>query len=59
MHKFFDKKIGSDVNVYKLLAQELHKPVIEKFQKTKLYARYKNNIWAADLVKIGSLSSKY
>ena len=59
MHKFFDRKIGSDVNEYKVLAQELHKTVIENFQKRKAYARFKDNIWAADLAEMGSLSSKY
>ena len=39
------------------LAPELHKPVIEKFEKRKLYCRFKDNILAADLIDMGSLSS--
>ena len=39
-------------------AQKLHKPVIEKFKRRKVYARFKDNIWAADLAVMGSLFSK-
>ena len=40
------------------LAQELHKPMIWKFQRKDVYASFKDNIWAADLVRIGSLFYK-
>ena len=40
------------------LAEELHKPVIKKFKKRKVYARFKDNIWAADLAEMESLSPK-
>ena len=56
--KFFDKKIGSSVSVNEQLAEELHKPVIKKIKRTKVYARFRDNIWAADLAPLGSLSSK-
>ena len=40
------------------LAQESHKPRIKKkFERTKVYTRFKDNIWAADLARIRSLSS--
>ena len=55
VYKFFDKEQGSSVN--EKLAQELHKPVIKKFKRTKMYARFKADIWAADLAEMGSLSS--
>ena len=42
----------------KQLAQKLHKPVIKKFKRTKIYARFKNNSWAEDLAETGSLHSK-
>ena len=32
------------------LAKELHKPIIRKFKKRKIYSSYKNNIWGANLV---------
>ena len=40
------------------LAQELHKPVIKKFKKRKIYAKFKDNIWPTDLDELGSLASK-
>ena len=40
------------------LAQELHKSVIKKFKRRKVYSRFKDNILAADLAQMGSLSSK-
>ena len=64
VYKFFDKKIESvktsqvTANVNEVLAQKLHKPMIKKFKRRKVYARFKDNIWAANLVEMGSLSSK-
>ena len=55
---FFDKKTGSGISVNEQLPEELHKPVIKKFKKRKVYARFKDNIWAIDLAEMGSLSSK-
>ena len=34
------------------------KPVIKKFNRRKVNVRFKDNIWAADLAEMGSLSSK-
>ena len=31
------------------LAEELHKPIIGKFEKRKVYSSFKDNIWGADL----------
>ena len=58
VYKVFDKKIGSEESVNVQLAEDIHKSVIKKFKRRKVYARFKDNIWAADLGKIGSLSSK-
>ena len=52
------KKHDWETAVNKQLAEELHKPVIKKFKKRKIYARFKDNIWAADFAEMGSLSSK-
>ena len=49
-----DRKENQQVWLYK----ELHNPVIKKFKRRKVYARFKDNIWAADLAEMGSLSSK-
>ena len=65
VYKFFDKKPGSGgkvaskagVSVNEQLIEELHKPIIKKF-KRKVYENFKDNIWAADFSKMGSLSSK-
>ena len=56
--KFFDKKIRSRANLNAVLAQELPKSVVEKFERRKVYSRVEGNIWAADFTEMGSLSSK-
>ena len=58
VYMYFDKKTGLGISVNKQLAEELHKPVIKKFKRRKVYARFKDNIWAADLAEMGSLSFK-
>ena len=58
VYKFFDQNTGSGVSVNEQLAEELHKPVINKSSRRKIYARFQDNIWAADLSETGSLSSK-
>ena len=40
-----------------MFAKELHKPVINKFKRRKVYQRFKDNIWVADLAKMRSLFS--
>ena len=41
-----------------ILADELHKPVIKKFNKRKVYSQFKDNIWGVDLADMQSLSKK-
>ena len=38
------------------LANELHKPIIRKFNKRKVYSSFKDNIWSADLADMQLLS---
>ena len=57
VYKSFDKKTGSRISANEQLAEELHKPVIKKFKKRKVCARFKDNIWAADLAEVKSLLS--
>ena len=57
-YKFFGKKTGLGMSITEQLAEELHKPVIKKFKRKKVYARFKDNIWAADLAEIELLSLK-
>ena len=51
---------GSDVNVpldfNEQLAKELHKPIIRKFKKRKVYTGFKDNIWGADLADMQLIS---
>ena len=42
----------------KILAEELHKPVIKKFNKRKVYSQFRDNIWGVDLADTQSLSKK-
>ena len=57
-YKFFDKKTGSVVSINEQLAKELHKPVIKKFKRRKVYARFEGNMLEANLAEIQLLSSK-
>ena len=65
--KFFDKKsMGSGFKKLKnttkpsssILADELHEPIIKKFDKRKVYLQFKDNIWGVDLADMQSLSRK-
>ena len=67
VYKFLDKKsAGSGFKKLKnttkpsfsILADELHKPVIRKFNKRKVYSQFKYNIWGVDLADMQSLSRK-
>ena len=72
VYKFFDKKsMGGRVKKLKdttkpsslersslILADELHKPVIKKFNKRKVYSQFEDNIWGVDLADMQSLSRK-
>ena len=60
VYNFFDKKSkGSGITTNEFnyqLANELHKPVIKKFKKRKVYSSFKDNIWGVDLADMQSLS---
>ena len=74
VYKFFDSKVASPdkkssgsgakhVNTKltpqnQQLPEELHKPIIRKSEKRKVYAAFKDNIWGADLADL-HLLSKY
>ena len=56
---FFDKKSSGSGIVNKenvQLANELHKPIIKKFSKRKVYSSLKDNIWGVDLADMQLLS---
>ena len=49
--KFFDKKsTGSEISSIsnQQLADELHKPIIRKFKRRKVYSSFKEYIWGLD-----------
>ena len=60
VYKFFDKKsqgkglANNNENIQ--LANELHKPIIKKFYKRKVYSSFKDKIWGADLADMQLLS---
>ena len=62
VYKFFDSKVsGSGAKLTlqnEQLANELHKPIIRKFEKRRVYSTFKDNIWAVDLADM-QLLSKY
>ena len=70
VYRLFDKKStarpsslertrsGIKKDSYLILADELHKPIIEKFEKRKVYSQFKDNIWGADLAHMQSLCRK-
>ena len=67
VYKFFDSKSegsgAKHVNTKitpqnEQLAEELHKSIIRKFKKSKVYSAFKDNIWGVDLADM-QLLSKY
>ena len=74
VYKFFESKVASPnkksvgsgpkcvntkITPYnEQLAEELHKPIIRKFKKGKVYSTFKDNIWGVDLADM-QLLSKY
>ena len=59
VYKFFDKKskgsgITNEFNYQ--LANELHKPIIKKFKKRKVYCSFKDTSWGVDLADMQLLS---
>ena len=67
VYKFFDKKSSGSGAKYvntklvpqsQQLADELHKPIVRKFKKRKVYSTFKGNIYDVDLANM-QLLSKY
>ena len=58
VYKFFDKKSsGSCITEPNYqLADELHKRIIRKFKKRKVYSPFRGNIWGANLADMQSLN---
>ena len=49
VYNFFDSKVSGSgakrIPENEQLANELHKPIIRKFEKRKVYSTFKDNIW--------------
>ena len=67
VYKFFKSKVAprnktisgkGTKEVNKILAEELYKPVIRKFDKRKVYSQFKENIWGLDLADMRLLSKQ-
>ena len=67
VYKFFNSKVvprnktissKGTKEVNNMLAEELHKTVIRKFNKRKVYSQFKDNIWGVDLADTRLLSKK-
>ena len=63
IYTFIDKKskeagVKSKIKENQQLANELHKPIIRKFKKRKVYSSFKDNTWGVDLADM-QLVSKY
>ena len=61
VYNFFDKKtsgssIKNDNISNKVLAEELHKPIIRKLKKRKVHSLFIDSIWGADLADMQSIS---
>ena len=61
VYKFFNKKskgscIKNEIKENQQLANELHKPIIRKFKRRKVYSSFKYNIWGVDLADIQLIS---
>ena len=54
----FKKLKNTTKSSFSILADELHKPIINKFNKRKVYSQFKDNIWGVDLADMQSLSRK-
>ena len=59
VYKFFDKKssgsgVGNKPNY--LLADELHRQIIKKFKRRKVYSSFRDNILGVDLADMQSLN---
>ena len=61
VYEFFDEKsqgsgLANNNKENIQLADELHKPIIRKFKKRKVYSSFRDNIWGVDLADMQLLS---
>ena len=52
VYKFFDKtSSGSEAEPNYQLANELHRQIIRKFKRRKVYSSFRDNIWGVDQIQ--------
>ena len=59
VYKFFDKRSsgsGADAEPNYQLENELHRQIIRKFKRGKVYSSFRDNICGVDLADMQSLS---
>ena len=61
VYKFFDRKssgsgIKNEIKQNGQSSEELHKPIIKKILKRRVYSSFKVNIWGADLADVQLIS---
>ena len=56
VYTFFDKKFSGSGVVLNQLANELHKPLVTKFKKSKVNFLFKDNIWGVGLADMQLIS---
>ena len=61
VYTFFDKKskgsgTKNEIKENQQLANELHKPIVRKFKRRKVYSSFKDNIWGCDLADMQLIS---
>ena len=61
VYKYFDKKftgsrIKNKIKQSHQVANELHKPIIRKFKKGKVYSSFKDNIWGVNVADMQLIS---
>ena len=63
VYKFFSKRTKGlgienkgNLKVNSVLANELHKPIINKFKRRKVYSSFKDSIWGVDLADMNLIS---
>ena len=63
VYKFFDKNsagsgaANNEIKKNLQLDNELHKPIIRKFKKRKVFSGFKDNIWGTDLADMQLISN--
>ena len=61
VYKLFDRNtsggtVKNEIISNKELEEELHKPIIRKFEKRKVHSSFIDNIWGADLADMQLIS---